>query len=333
LQAAYFQSKIPHCARNEAAQELFQQPMRFILLFLSTILLSGSVSGILAVPEQSPPTQLECASVPSKILGRPVDYCIDLPADYHSSAKRYPTLYFLHGLFENYHAWDEHGGKEILDRLLEAGKIGPFLLVLPDADNTFYVNSYDGHERYEDFFIQELVPFIDHTYRTVPTPQMRGISGTSMGGYGALHLAMKYPNVFGSVSAQGAALLPKFPHPIPTEGRWGFYARILERSFGNPLNEAYWDTNNPLTMAEHPERFRNLKIYFDCGTEDRYGFENGAELLDKILSQHDFPHTFVLRPGNHGWDYLQKYMQYALIFEWRVFQASEQSSSGTHPQP
>lgn len=274
------------------------------------------------------PTQLKCSTISSKILGRAVNYCVDLPADYAASGKRYPVLYFLHGMFENYRAWDENGGKDVLDGLAAAGKIGPMIVVLPDAGNSFYVNSYDGKDRYEDFFIQELVPFIDKQYRTIPDAQHRGVSGVSMGGYGALHLAMLHSGVFGSVSAQGAALVPKFPHPVPTTGRWGFYARILEHSFGNPLNEAYWDANNPLELAKDPAKFAGLQIYFDCGTDDRYGFEHGAELLDEELNKNDVPHVFALRPGNHGWDYLHKYMKYSLMFHWRVFTGKQSVSTG-----
>ena len=270
------------------------------------------------------PTTVHCGSIQSKILGRPVNYCIDLPGNYAATApRRYPVLYFLHGLFEHDTSWVNEGGKDILDEMLRQKRIGPFIVVLPDADNTFYVNSYDGKVRYEDFFIQELVPYIDQHYRTIPTRLARGISGVSMGGYGSLHLAMRHPNVFGTVSAQGAALIPKFPHPVPTQGRWGFYARVLQHAFGSPLSESYWDANNPLTLAEHPSRFRGLKIYFDCGNHDRYGFEVGAEALNRILNREHFPHQFYLRPGGHGWSYLHKYMQYALLFHWKYFRKAE----------
>jgi S-formylglutathione hydrolase FrmB len=291
-------------------------------VLLSLLLLRGSAASPGPVPRipPPPPTKIDCTSLSSTILGRAVSYCIALPADYAASTARYPTLYFLHGLFENERSWGERGGEEILDGLVSQGQVGKFLVVLPDGGKTFYVNSFDGHERYEDFFIQELVPAIDRTYRTVPERQARGISGTSMGGYGSLHLSMRHPDVFGTASAQSAALLPKFPNPIPTEGRWGFYARILEGPFGSPLNEAYWEANNPLTLAEHPERFANLKLYFDCGDNDRYGFEEGAELLDKILTEKGFHHEFALRSGNHGWSYLSQYMKYALLFHWQWFE-------------
>ncbi|MHB8654302.1 MAG: alpha/beta hydrolase [Terriglobia bacterium] len=268
-------------------------------------------------------TTIECDAIPSAILGRSVNTCVALPSDYASATNtRYPVLYFLHGLFEHETSWGERGGKQILDNLLSDGQVGKFIVVLPDGGRTFYINSMDGHERYEDFFIQELVPAIDKKYRTIPNAAMRGISGSSMGGYGALHLGMRHPDVFGSASAQSAALVPKFPNPLPTEGRWGFYAKVLQGPFGSPLSESYWEANSPLTLAEHPENFHNLKLYFDCGEQDRYGFEEGAQLLDKILTAHGFAHEFHLHPGNHGWSYLTQYMKYSLIFHWQIWSAN-----------
>lgn len=299
-----------------------QTAQRWIAIFVS----SAAVCGLFAPIVQARPataTTIECEAIPSAILGRSVNTCVALPPDYASATNtRYPVLYFLHGLFENETSWSERGGKQILDNLLSDGQVGKFIVVLPDGGRSFYINSMDGHERYEDFFIQELIPAIDKKYRTIADYAMRGISGSSMGGYGALHLAMRHADVFGSASAQSAALLPKFPNPLPTEGRWGFYAKVLQGPFGSPLSESYWEANSPLTLAEHPENFRNLKLYFDCGEQDRYGFNEGAELLDKILTAHGFAHEFHLRPGNHGWSYLTQYMKYSLIFHWQIWFAN-----------
>lgn len=277
------------------------------------------------------PTTIECGQIPSKLVSSPLtNYCVALPAGYESSRVRYPVMYFLHGLFEDEQRWAERGGKDILDGLLAKGQVGPFIVVLPNAGKTFYVNSFDGRVRYEDYFVQELVPFIDQKYRTIADPAHRGIFGISMGGYGALHLAMRHPDLFGSVSAQSAALLPKFPDPLPTSGRWGFYARVVQEPFGNPLNQSYFDANNPLTLAEHPEAFQGLKIYFDCGKEDRYGFNEGNSMLDQILTSKHVPHQFALRDGNHGWDYEGMYMQDALLFEWQDFEQAPKSSAAAH---
>ena len=286
------------------------------------LILSSAVTSARAAPlTPVPATTLECLPVSSSILRRDVNVCVALPADYTASAPtRYPTLYFLHGLFESETSWSERGGLQVLEDLLAQGEIGKFLVVLPDGGKTFYVNSFDGHERYEDFFVQELVPAIDRKYRTIPHPAARGISGTSMGGYGALHLAMSHPDVFGSASAHSAALIPRIPNPIPNEGRWGFYARVLQAPFGSPLNEPYFEANNPLTLAEHPEAFSHLKLYFDCGDHDRYGFEEGAQLLHQKLTAKGFPHEFALRPGSHGWSYLTQYLRFSLLFHWRWFE-------------
>ena len=298
---------------------------------LAAVLIFAGAEALGAAPHPETSAKTECTSITSAILGRSVDYCVAFPPGYDAASnKRYPTLYFLHGLFEDEHSWLDRGGEQIWDTLTEQGAIGNYIVVLPAGGRTFYVNSQDGHDRYEDFFIQELVPEIDRKYHTLAVVNERGISGVSMGGYGALHLAMRHPDVFGSASAHSAALLPKFPDPLPTEGRWGFYARVLQGPFGSPLNESYFDANNPLTLAEHSERFPHLALYFDCGDHDRYGFNEGAELLDRLLSQKNFPHTFALRAGGHGWDYLHEYMHFSLEFESKVFTQAEKASLTAH---
>jgi S-formylglutathione hydrolase FrmB len=303
------------------------------LSILVTALGQGSAHKLYAWAPPETSAKVECSSISSALLGRSVDFCVVLPPGYEAtSKKRYPTLYFLHGLFEDERSWLDRGGEEIWSSLTTQGELTNFIVVLPAGGRTFYVNSQDGHERYEDFFIQEFVPEIDHRYPTLAVAAERGISGTSMGGYGALHLAMRHPQVFGSASAHSAALLPKFPNPLPTEGRWGFYARVLQEPFGSPLNESYWEANSPLTLAEHTERFPQLALYFDCGDHDRYGFEEGAELLDRILSQKGFPHTFALRPGGHGWDYLHQYMPFSLQFHSKLFEQAQKASLKTHAE-
>jgi S-formylglutathione hydrolase FrmB len=289
---------------------------------------TGSVqAGGVAESRTAGPMDLECSQIQSTILSRAVSYCVALPGDYSSSGtRRYATLYFLHGLFESDRSWADRGGKEILDGLLAKGEVGPFIVVLPDGGKTFYINSFDGQIRYEDFFVQELIPFIDQHYRTIAQPAARAISGISMGGYGSLHLGMHHADLFSAASAQSAALIARLPNPLPTTGRMGFLAELLQGTFGSPLNEAYWEANSPLTLAEHPERFAGLKLYFDVGDQDRYGFQEGNEQLDQILKSKNFPHEFVLRSGNHGWDYEGMYMQYALLFHWRLFEPHEQAA-------
>ena len=278
------------------------------------------------------PTALDCGQVQSTILGRAVSYCVALPADYASSAKRYPVLYYFHGMFEDERSWSERGGKEVLDGMLAKGDIGSFLVAMPDAGKTFYVNSFDGKDRYEDFFTQEFIPYIDQHYRTITRRDDRGLFGVSMGGFGSLHIGLRHPELFSAVSAQSAALLPKLPNPFPATRRWQFYAQLLQGPFGSPLNEAYFEANNPITQAEHPETFQNLKLYFDCGNHDRYGFQEGNQLLDQELTAKHFAHEFVLRDGDHGWNYEADYMHYALSFHWENFQQGLATAAPAAPK-
>lgn len=291
---------------------------------LGCILLGGATAARAAST-----TTLDCGQVQSTILGYSVGYCVDLPADYASGSKRYPVLYVLHGLFENERDWADRGGKDILDGMLAKGELQPFIIVTPDAGRTFYVNSYDGKVRYEDFFVQEFIPYIDQHYRTVANPAERGLFGISMGGFGSLHIGFRHPGLFGAVSAQSAALLPKFPNPFPATGRWQHYAQLLQAPFGSPLNEGYFEENNPIDMAGHPDSFRSLKLYFDCGDHDRYGFLEGNQLLDQILTAQHFPHQFTVRDGDHGWSYEDDYMHYALQFHNQEFQQALASTKAT----
>ncbi len=125
-----------------------------------------------------------------------------LPPDYESSNKKYPVIYFLHGFLTDDKLMVQM--KDLLDYAIEAHKINPFIMVVPDQkttyDGSFYSNS-GLFGNWEDFTVFDLVSYMDANYRTLPKKESRGITGHSMGGYGALKLAMKHPDVFSSVYA------------------------------------------------------------------------------------------------------------------------------------
>lgn len=261
----------------------------------------------------------ECLSVPSRILGREVGYCTLLPPSYDLSKPRaYPVLYYLHGLGDNQQMFLRAGGLNLVQDLSERHRIGEFLIVTPEGGASFFINSRDGRVRYEDFLIGEFFPFIERRYRTERGRRFRGIAGISMGGYGALHLAFRHPQLFESVSASSAALMEKLP-AVAMAGTGRAAARgILGGVFGAPPDPAFWDRESPLTLARtfHPA---GLRIYFDCGAEDDYGFDRGAKALDKILTGRGIPHTFRLDPGGHNWIYFSQHLPGSLEFHSRSF--------------
>jgi S-formylglutathione hydrolase FrmB len=282
-----------------------------------SLLLAGF---LLAAPARAA-GRAECRAVPSTILGRSVPYCVLLPPSYDAEKTlRYPVLYMLHGLGENEQALLNSGGWELIQDLWEQKRIGEFIIATPDGDRSFYINSRDGRVRYEDFFIREFLPFIESHYRIRAGRRYRGIGGISMGGYGALHLAFRHPDLFGSVSAHSAALIATLPHvQAATPGAASILGRMLGSVFGDPFDPAYWNRNSPFTLVRNGSRPAGLRIYFDCGTEDDYGFNRGAQAFHDLLVSRGIPHEFHLYPGGHDWSYFAQHFPASLEFQSNAF--------------
>jgi putative tributyrin esterase len=261
----------------------------------------------------------ECLSVPSHILGRSIPYCVILPPGYGDDAnRRYPVLYYFHGLGDSEQMFVRSGGFNLVDELWDRHQIGDFILVSPAGYASFFMNSHDGHFRYEDFFLQEFMPWIESRYRIAARRESRGIGGISMGGYGALRMAFLHPQLFGSVSAHSAALMERLPAVSvgnsPESGR----LQLLGNVFGSPPDRTFWDRNNPLNIA-HTADLAGMKIYFDCGSQDDYGFEAGAQALDKVLVSRGIPHEFHIYPGGHNWAYFVQHLPDSLRYESEAF--------------
>jgi S-formylglutathione hydrolase FrmB len=277
----------------------------------------------------APPTRAaaraECVSVPSKILNRSVPYCVLLPPTYdEQKSSRYPILYLLHGLGDNDQFLIHSGGMNLIQDLWEQHQLGEFLIVTPAAGTSFYINSQDGKRRYEDFFLQEFMPAIEKRYRTQPGRNSRGIAGISMGGYGALHIAFRHPQLFAAVAAHSAALIENLPKISTQNSRQFPQLRVLGDAFGSPFDAAFWNQNDPVTIAR-AANLSGLKIYFDCGSEDDYGFESGATALDKLLTSRHISHEFHLYPGAHDWTYFASHLPASLEFESHAFESAASS--------
>lgn len=294
------------------------------------LLLASSSPRTEAQPHASPQTpraarstagagRVECGALASKILGRSVRFCAVLPPPYDAQpSRRFPVLYWLHGLGQDEQSFINSGGLALLEDMRRDGRLGDFLLITPDAGRTFYLDSRDGQNRYEDFFIREFLPGMEHRFRIEAGRATRGISGVSMGGFGALHFGLKYPEKFGAVSAHSAALMEEPPPAFTSGARLGF----LEDVFGWPVDRRFWERNSVFADARHAPVNENWRIYFDCGTEDDYGFDEGNQALDRLLRSRGIRHEFHLYPGSHGWGYFAKHLPASLEFQWKAFEAA-----------
>jgi putative tributyrin esterase len=263
--------------------------------------------------------RVECNSIPSKILARSVPYCIVLPARFDADkAQTFPVLYFFHGLGDNEQFLVHSGAWNLVEDMREKGELKDFLIATPDARATFYINARDGKEHYEDFLLQEFFPYIEKHYRVATGRANRAISGISMGGYGALYLAFRHPQLFSSVSAHSPALIEKLPNFLAGAQPSSPRSRVLGGAFGTPPDPVFWQAHNPIVMARTANLAR-LNIYFDCGDKDDFGFEAGAIALDKILTSRKSPHEFHIYPGRHDPTYFAEHLPASLAFHSRLF--------------
>jgi S-formylglutathione hydrolase FrmB len=260
----------------------------------------------------------ECSVIKSQILARPVRYCAFLPASFdQDKTRRYPVLYFLHGLGDNEQSLLNSGGWDLVSELRSQGKVGDFIILTPSAGHTFYINSENGKVRYEDFFMKEFVPQMEKKYRAEGTRATRGITGVSMGGYGALRLGFKYPDDFAAVSAQMPALIADLPNNISSDTR-NSPGSLLGDVFGSPFSRDYFTRNNVFYFArtDSVASLKRTSIYFNVGNNDDYGFQQGALQLDRILKDRGIPHQFHIYPGRHSVEFVVRYFPEVIEFQW-----------------
>jgi S-formylglutathione hydrolase FrmB len=267
----------------------------------------------------------ECAVIKSAILERSVRYCAFLPASFdQDTSRRYPVLYYLHGLGDNEQSLLNLGGWDVISELRRQGKIGDFIVLAPSAGRTFYLNSENGKVRYEDFFMKEFIPQMEKKYRAQGTRTTRGITGVSMGGYGALRCALKYPDQFAAVSAQMPALIADMPKNLNTGGA-GSVGSLLGDVFGSPLDRAYFERNNVFHFArtDSVTSLKRMKIYFDVGSNDDYGFEQGAQQLHQLLTSRGIPNEFHIYPGGHDPQFVIRHFGEVIQFQWSAIGAGK----------
>jgi S-formylglutathione hydrolase FrmB len=275
----------------------------------------------------------------SGALGVDKDYVLYLPVGYDEQpTKRWPVFYFLHGLGGNETNWTQNG-----DLGPTADKLGlEAIIVMPDGDDGFYADSaapidYDAcmkdgtglflpgmqnrahtctkTRNYETYIVKDLIAEIDGKYRTIATREGRAIAGMSMGGFGALQLGMRHPDLFAAAASHSGvdALLYAGPYPyvkgqvkLITQDQIKQYGKgspdveqiglWIQMVFGKDI--ATWKSYDPAVLAEKVEPGKPA-LYLDCGTEDGFALQNGEQYLHDILTDRKIDHAFYIGPGTH----------------------------------
>lgn len=253
------------------------------------------------------------ASFASENLEDEGQYGVYLPKgwDAEGNETKYPLVVWLHG-FGGFDRFMGSGGAATLDRLRSEEKIPEMVVIAFRAPGGRRSRSaYLDGERSGNVSTAISVDLVAHaveTYPVDPSPSRHGIMGVSLGGFGALRIAMKHPERFAAVGAHSAAVFPDDPEALPERDARRITGMIrmmgLNEMFGDPIDKKKWAAEMPMGLARAAEKdtFSSLAIYFDAGTEDRYGFALPNVDLSEILEAKEIPHTFrLVDGGGHAW--------------------------------
>ena len=241
--------------------------------------------------------ELRTDEIASKAVGKTLKVNVLLPDDYGAGERRYPVVYLLHGYGGDYSQWQKVGIEK------EAAGL-PAIIVMPDGGNSFYVNHHEAPEgKWDDYIARELIAHIDSKYRTVPERSSRAISGLSMGGYGALMLGFRHPELYAAVASHsGAVAVPG----MPTEGE---IAERVSKAFGPPGSETRKTYDLAATIEALPKEKRPA-LYLDCGSRD-FLLEWNRTLVRK-LSELKLDYEYREVPGGHDFGYWKANVRYSL---------------------
>lgn len=290
-------------------------------LAIATTFLAASASAQEATREGPNPRHVE-HSIQSALLGASKPLHVYLPPGFDSSgATRYPVLYYLHGLNNTAGRFFREGLPEITDRLIEEKKIEPFILASPTGDYSFFVNKHDGSAPYEDHVVQEVRAFVEERYPARTDRAGRAVGGISMGGYGALKIAMRFPELYCAASGHTPFLMRSIPEAGRRDRRSQTFRRLATGVFGDPLDEELWKTNDPFSLVR-ANRFGDLALYHNSASKDRYFLNIEANAFDRLLTEQGIDHVFRPIDDVHGWVSLRNEWENILTFHNGIFSDS-----------
>jgi enterochelin esterase-like enzyme len=251
-------------------------------------------------------------SMPSKILKGDRKYAIYLPPDYDVSRRSYPVLYLLHGSGDDQTGWVQFGEVlRIADNAIKDGTATPMIIVMPDANTgqRGYFNDVKGEWRYEDFFFQEFMPFVEKTYRIKGEKRYRAISGLSMGGGGSFVYALRHPELFSAACPLSASTGPLTLNDMRENLKRRNYPSLSDAEV-----ESYFKKYSVLQLIDQiaDDHKKDVRWYIDCGDDD-FLYEGNA-LAHIALRKKEIPHEYRIRDGAHNWTYWREALPVVLSF-------------------
>jgi S-formylglutathione hydrolase len=254
-------------------------------------------TGALSISAEA--SQMVESRIETRLVPGPVEFNVLLPDGYDSIKEPLPLLLFLHG----------GGGdrrfltrlRPAIDELWKAGTLPPMVIVTPSAARSFYMDYKDGSQKWESFIIGPFIEHLRQTYKVTRERKGTLLFGISMGGLGALRLAFKYPDKFQAVAALEPGIDPALKwSEVKPRNRFYRSDQLMESIFGKPFDAAYWEANNPASLAVARASSilaAGLSIYIDAGDEDAFNIHEGTEFLHRILWDKGIRHEYHLVRG------------------------------------
>ena len=287
---------------RKTALPKIQISQRFYLtrLLAALFFLGTAVAVNAPVATASDPIRILNEELISKLVKKTLPYNVVLPRDYgapEARNKRYPVVYLLHGFSGHFSDWTTR------TKLPNYSSRHEVIIVTPEGNNGWYTDSASNpDDKYETYIIQELIPEVDRKFRTIASRDGRAIAGLSMGGFGALKFAVKYPEKFAFAGSMSGALFAASWVESDLKGLGAIWRSLVEvfGSADGPTRDS-----NDITKLYRELNATQIKqlpyIYFDCGTEDM--MLNANRSFAAMLLEQKIPHEVRLLPGTHGWQY------------------------------
>lgn len=255
-------------------------------------------------------------SMTSKILKMERKYAVYLPPGYETSERSYPVLYLLHGGGDDQTGWVQFGEVlHITDKAIREGKSTAMIIIMPDANTGIrgYNNDARNNWRYEDFFFDELMPFVEKKFRIKREKRYRAVAGLSMGGFGSFIYALHRPELFSSACPLSAATGPLTIDMAKTQ------LRRNDASLPDSLIDKYYKKHSvPVLVEAMPDSSKKVvRWYIDCGDDD-FLYE-GNSLVHIAMRKKEVPHEFRIRDGVHSWTYWRTSLPEVLEFVSQAF--------------
>ncbi len=253
-------------------------------------------------------------SMTSTILKEERKFAVYTPPGYQTSERSYPVLYLLHGAGDDQTGWIQFGEVAYYtDKAIKEGSATPMIIVMPDANTGRRGYFNVGNWKYEDFFFEELMPYVEKTYRIKAEKRYRGVAGLSMGGGGSFMYALHHPELFAA-----ACPLSAYTGPL-TVARLKEQLKDSKEKYTEAEIQAYFKQHDAVSLVkEMPvDKLKAVRWYIDCGDDD-FLFE-GNSLIHIALKKKGVPHEYRVRNGAHNWTYWRESLPKVLEFVSKSF--------------